>query len=74
LPVLLGITAGYHVAWWSKSGRTIGGVITRQRVVAVDGSRASVGQSLIRLLALPLAAVRMRAVHDEIAATEVITE
>jgi hypothetical protein len=74
LQVLLGITAAYHVACWSTSGRTIGGVITRQRVVAVDGSRASVGQSLIRLLALPLAAVRMRAVHDEIAATEVITE
>ena len=74
LPAFVGITAGYHVACWSASGRTIGGVITRQRVIAVDGSRASISQSVIRLLALPLAALRMRAVHDEIAATEVIAE
>jgi hypothetical protein len=40
----------------------------------VDGSRVSISQSVIRLLALPLAALRMRAVHDDIAATEVIAE
>ncbi|HEX9098211.1 MAG TPA: RDD family protein [Candidatus Dormibacteraeota bacterium] len=68
------IAAGYHVACWSTSGRTIGGMVTRQRVVAVDGSRVSAGQALVRLLALPLAALRMRAVHDEIAGTEVVAD
>src|SRR5260370_33833399 len=59
------IAAGYHVACWSISGRTIGGMITGQRVVAVDGSRVSPGQALIRLLTLPRAAVRQRAVHNQ---------
>lgn len=74
LPALVGITAGYHIACWSIFGRTVGGVVTKQRVVAVDGSRVSTGQSLVRLFALPLAALRMRAVHDEIAGTEVIAD
>jgi len=74
LATFAGIAAGYHVACWSISGRTLGGMITRQRVVSVDGSRVSVGQALIRLCALPLAALRMRAVHDEIAGTEVIAD
>ena len=68
-----GLAIGYHVACWSSSGRTVGGLIAGQRVVSVDGSRASVGQSLVRLLALPVAALRLRAVHDEIAGTEVIS-
>ena len=70
----VGLAIGYHVACWSSSGRTAGGLIAGQRVVSVDGSRASVGQSLVRLLALPLAALRLRAVHDEIAGTEVISD
>jgi len=69
-----GLAIGYHVACWSSSGRTVGGLIAGQRVVAVDGSRVSVGQSLVRLLALPVAALRLRAVHDEIASTEVISD
>jgi len=69
-----GVAIGYHVACWSSSGRTVGGLIAGQRVVSVDGSRVSVGQSLVRLLALPLAALRLRAVHDEIAGTEVISD
>src|SRR6266702_3881230 len=44
------------------------------RIVAVDGSRPSIGQSIVRLLALPLAALRMRAAHDELAATEVVAD
>ncbi len=68
------IAVGYHVACWSLSGRTVGGRIVGQRVISVDGSRVSVGQSLVRLLALPLAALRLRAVHDEIAGTEVISD
>jgi uncharacterized RDD family membrane protein YckC len=49
-------------------------MITGQRVVSVDGSRVSAGQALVRLLALPLVALRLRAVHDEIAGTEVIAD
>jgi hypothetical protein len=74
LAALAGIAAGYHVACWSISGRTVGGMITGQRVVSVDGSRVSAGQAVIRLLALPLAALRLRAVHDEIAGTEVVAD
>jgi len=68
------IAAGYHIACWSISGRTVGGMITGQRVVSIDGSRVSPGQAIVRLLALPLAALRLRAVHDEIAGTEVIAD
>jgi len=74
LAAFAGIAAGYHVACWSTSGRTLGGKLAGTRVVAVDGSRPSAGQSAVRLLALPWAALRMRAVHDEIAATEVIAD
>jgi hypothetical protein len=71
---LAAIAAGYHVACWSIWGRTLGGIVTGQRVVSVDGSRVTAGQALVRLLALPLAAFRMRALHDEIAGTEVIAD
>lgn len=74
LPALVGIAAGYHIACWTISGRTIGGALTGQRVVAVDGSRVSIGQAVIRLLALPFAVVRTRALHDEIAGTEVVAD
>ena len=67
-----GLAIGYHVACWSSSGRTVGGLIAGQRVVSVDGSRVSIGQSLVRLLALPVATLRLRAVHDEISGTEVV--
>jgi hypothetical protein len=73
LPVLVGIAAWYHVACWSLSGVTLGGAVLRQRVVAVDGSKLSLGQALVRLAMLPLAAVRMSSTHDEIAGTDVIT-
>jgi uncharacterized RDD family membrane protein YckC len=73
LPMLVGITAAYHIACWSTSGRTLGGLVMRQRVVAVDGSRLTVTQSAFRLLALPLAWVTRRPIHDELAGTEVIT-
>jgi hypothetical protein len=69
-----GLAVGYHVACWSTSGRTVGGLIAGQRVVSVDGSRVTIGQSLVRLLALPVAALRLRAVHDEISGTEVIAD
>jgi hypothetical protein len=72
--VLLGVAAVYHVACWSISGRTLGGMVMRQRVVAVDGSPPSIEQSVVRLLALPFAWVRRRPVHDEIAGTEVVVD
>ena len=73
IPTLVGIAAGYHLACWSISGRTLGGAVMNQRVVAVDGSKVSFGQAIVRLALLPLAAVRMRNVHDEIAGTDVVT-
>lgn len=74
LHVLLGITAGYHLACWTISGRTLGGLVTGQRVVSVDGSRPTLGQSAVRLLAAPLAWVGRRTVHDEIAGTDVVVD
>lgn len=68
------ITAGYHVAAWSVSGRTVGGALMRQRVVAVDGSRVTPVQAVLRLIALPFAAVAFRAMHDEVAETDVISD
>jgi hypothetical protein len=68
----LAIAAVYHAACWSLSGRTLGGLVMRQRVVAVDGSRLSPAQSMLRLAAIPLSWVMRRPIHDEIACTEVI--
>jgi uncharacterized RDD family membrane protein YckC len=74
IPALLGIAAGYHVACWSVSGRTLGGAVMNQRVVAADGSKVTIGQAMVRLISLPVAAVRMRNVHDEIAGTDVVSD
>jgi RDD family protein len=74
LRALLAIAAGYHIAAWAVSGRTIGGAILRQRVVSIDGSRPSLTQAVMRFATLPLAAFRLRAVHDEIAGTDVIAD
>jgi hypothetical protein len=74
LRTFLGVAAVYHVACWCISGRTLGGLVQGQRVVAVDGSRPTVTQSLVRLLTLPLAWVTRRPIHDELAGTEVIVD
>lgn len=66
------ITAFYHVGCWSLAGRTVGGLVTGQRLVSVDGSPVAPWQALLRLAALPLAVLARRAVHDEVAATEVV--
>lgn len=71
---LLAIAAGYHMAAWAVSGRTVGGAVMRQRVVSIDGSKPSFAQALLRFAALPLAAFRLRAVHDGIASTDVVTD
>ena len=72
--LLLGIAAGYHIVCWSTSGQTLGGMVMRQRVVAVDGSRVTPLQAAVRLAALPLSWILRRPVHDEFAGTEVIRE
>jgi len=72
--LLLGLMAGYHVACWSASGQTLGGMVMKQRVVAVDGSRVSPLQAAVRFTALPLCWVLRRPVHDELAGTEVIRD
>jgi RDD family len=74
LRTFLGTAAVYHVVCWSISGRTLGGLVQGQRVVAVDGSRPTVMQSLVRLVALPLAWITRRPIHDELAGTEVIVD
>lgn len=68
-----GILAGYHLACWSLSGRTLGGTILRQRVVARDGGRLTPGQAALRLAMTPLSWILRRPIHDEIASTEVIS-
>jgi hypothetical protein len=72
VPALLGIATAYHVACWSISGRTVGGILMGQRVVSVDGSRPTLGQALVRLAVLPVSALRLRAIHDDVAGTDVV--
>jgi uncharacterized RDD family membrane protein YckC len=68
------IAAVYHVACWSIAGRTFGGLVMGQRVVAVDGSRLTPAQALFRLVLLPASWITGRPVQDELAATEVIVD
>ena len=71
---LLAIAAIYHVACWSITGRTLGGLVMRQRVVAVDGSRLTPAQALFRLALLPASWITRRPIHDELAATDVVRD
>jgi len=68
----LGLAAGYHLGCWMTGGMTVGGLLLGQRVVAGDGSRLTFGQAAVRLAGLPVALLRLRAVHDEAAGTEVV--
>ena len=67
------IAAAYHVACWSTFGRTLGGLVMRQRVVAVDGTRLSATQAFFRFLLIPASWASQRPLHDELASSEVIT-
>jgi len=71
---LLALATGYHVACWTISGRTLGGLVMRQRVMALDGSLPTPQQSLLRFVLLPLSWVSRRPVHDDIAGTEVVSD
>jgi hypothetical protein len=66
------LAVAYHVACWSFGGLTLGGLLLGQRVVAVDGEAVTPGQALLRLALLPLSLLRLRAVHDEVAGTDVV--
>jgi hypothetical protein len=66
------VAAAYHVACWSFGGLTLGGLLLAQRVVAVDGGPVTPGQALLRLAALPFSLLRLRAIHDEVAGTDVV--
>lgn len=71
---LLGVAAAYHVACWSTTGRTLGGLVMRQRVVAVDGSRLTPTQAMLRLVLAPASWITGRPLHDELAASDVIKD
>ncbi len=66
------VAVAYHVGCWSFGGLTLGGLLLRQRVVAVDGGPVTPGQAALRLALLPLALFRLRTVHDEVAGTDVV--
>jgi hypothetical protein len=68
------LLAAYHVGFWTLSGRTLGGLMMGQRVVAADGRPLTPAQSLLRLACAPLSWIMKRPVHDEIAGTDVIVE
>jgi hypothetical protein len=68
------IAAAYHVACWSIFGRTLGGLVLRERVVSVDGSGLTPTQALLRFALLPVSLVAGRPVHDEITGTTVIED
>ena len=70
----LAVAVAYHLVCWSLWGRTLGGLVTRQRVVAVDGSRLTPTQSMLRLALLPASWISGRAIHDEIAASAVVAD
>ena len=70
----LTIAAIYHVACWSITGRTLGGLVMRQRVVAVDGSPLTPTQALLRFALLPASWLLRRPIHDELAASDVVSD
>jgi RDD family len=72
LPAWLALVAGYHAAAWSIFGQTLGGKALGLRVVAIDGGRVTPVQAVLRLLGLPAGLARFRAVHDQLALTEVV--
>lgn len=72
LAAFAALTAAYHVGFWTLGGRTPAARLAGQRLVSVDGGSVSLGQALVRTAALPAAARRGRALHDEAAGTEVI--
>lgn len=74
LRTFLAVAAVYHVVCWSVSGRTLGGAVMGQRVVAVDGTRVTPQQAMLRLALLPLSWISWRPLHDRLAYTAVVLD
>jgi RDD family len=68
------ITAVYHVVCWSVFGRTLGGMVLRERVVSLDGSRPTPTQSLLRFALMPLSWFSRHPLHDDAARTTVVRD
>jgi len=68
----IAVAAAYHVVCWSVWGRTLGGIVMRQRVVAVDGTPLLPTQAMLRFALLPTSWISRRPIHDEIAQSSVI--
>jgi hypothetical protein len=68
------VVAAYHVVCWSAWGQTLGGLVTRQRVLALDGRRLTPAQSIIRLVVAPVAVVLRGPIHEELSGSMVISE
>ena len=68
------VVAAYHVVCWSTWGQTLGGLVMRQRVLALDGRRLTPAQSILRLVVAPMAVVLRRPIHDELSGSIVISE
>ena len=66
------IAVGYHLAGWTAAGGTVGSRAVGLRVISIDGSGVRLAQAILRLAALPWAIARRRAVHDEVAGTDVV--
>ncbi|HEX6487536.1 MAG TPA: RDD family protein [Candidatus Dormibacteraeota bacterium] len=64
----------YFAGAWTVTGRTPGERALGLRVVAADGSAVTLGQALLRAVLAPAALVTRRAVHDEVAGTEVVVD
>jgi len=58
----IGVAAGYHLVAWAIAGRTAGGALLDERLVAVDGSPVTIGQAITRLLLVPFGPARQDAV------------
>ena len=74
LKTFLAVAVVYHVVCWSVSGRTLGGAVMGHRVVAVDGTRVTPQQAMLRLALLPLAWITWRPLHDRLAYTAVVLD
>lgn len=71
LLVFAPLAAAYHLGFWAAGG-TPGARLLGQRLVSIDSSPVSPAQALVRLICLPLGLRHLRALHDEVAGTEVI--
>ena len=65
------VAAVYHYLSWTR-GWSLASKLLRMELRSVDGSRVGTGQAIVRMLWLPASLLRLRALHDEAAGTEVV--